>query len=211
MMPVKPRPASNAAYRPLCAARPACMRLTMAPNWAAISPDDWVPAMPSAWTVCAAVSRNPRAAPAAAENTPTVAPECQPWPICSWPMHMPTRGPISYPATAVVSRSFPLMPGRISAAASSAGSVTAPTCSTPTRCTSSSSNPCTRVPLTRAACGADRRSPAPQTVHPVLVSVSARVSIRMRLHGRSAAYTAQPRLSRISSLMRSITAAGMAS
>ena len=36
-----------------------------------------------------------RAAPAAAENTPTVAPECQPWPICSWPMHRPTRGPIS--------------------------------------------------------------------------------------------------------------------
>ena len=43
----------------------------------------------------AAVSRSPRAAPAAAENTPTVAPECQPWPICSWPMHSPTRGPIS--------------------------------------------------------------------------------------------------------------------
>jgi len=34
-------------------------------------------------------------APAAAEKTPTVAPECQPWTICSWPMHMPTRGPIS--------------------------------------------------------------------------------------------------------------------
>ena len=35
------------------------------------------------------------AAPAAAENTPTVAPECQPCAMCSGPMHMPTRGPIS--------------------------------------------------------------------------------------------------------------------
>ena len=34
-------------------------------------------------------------APAAAENTPTVAPECQPGPICPGPMHKPTRGPIS--------------------------------------------------------------------------------------------------------------------
>ena len=33
--------------------------------------------------------------PAAAENTPSVAPECQPWPMCSWPMQRPTRGPIS--------------------------------------------------------------------------------------------------------------------
>ena len=44
----------------------------------------------------------------------------------------------------------------------SAGSVTAPTCSTPCRCTSSSSKPCTWVPLTSAACGEDRRSGCPR-------------------------------------------------
>ena len=54
------------------------MRLTMAPYCAAISPADCVPAMPSACTVCSAESRKAAAAPAAAENTPTVAPECQP-------------------------------------------------------------------------------------------------------------------------------------
>ena len=71
------------------------MRLTMAPNCAAISPAACVPAMPSAWTIFSAGSFKPAAAPAAAENTPNVAPECQPWTMCSWPMHMPTRGPIS--------------------------------------------------------------------------------------------------------------------
>jgi len=35
------------------------------------------------------------AAPQAAEKTPTVAPWCQPCPMCSCPMHIPTRGPIS--------------------------------------------------------------------------------------------------------------------
>ena len=71
------------------------MRLTMAPYCAAISPADCVPAMPSACTVSSALSPSAALAPAAAENTPTVAPECQPWPMCSWPMHMPTRGPTS--------------------------------------------------------------------------------------------------------------------
>src|ERR1700676_3467534 len=37
------------------------MRLTMAPYCAAIRPDDWVPAMPSACTVVSASSLSPRA------------------------------------------------------------------------------------------------------------------------------------------------------
>ena len=47
-MPVKPCSASSAPYKPLCEARPACMRFTIAPYCAAISPADWVPVMPSA-------------------------------------------------------------------------------------------------------------------------------------------------------------------
>jgi hypothetical protein len=94
-MPVNPCSASSAPYNPLCEARPACMRFTIAPYCAAIRPAAWVPPMPSACTVLPASSRSPRAAPAAAANTPTVAPECQPWAICSGPMHSPRRGPIS--------------------------------------------------------------------------------------------------------------------
>src|SRR5438067_1180504 len=78
-----------------CEERPACMRFTIAPYCAAIRPAACVPARPSAWTVLAASRRSPRAAPAAAEKTPSVAPECQPCSMCRGPMHSPTRGPIS--------------------------------------------------------------------------------------------------------------------
>ncbi len=71
------------------------MRFTMAPNCAAIRPAACVPAMPSACTVLSASSFKPRAAPAAEENTPSVAPECQPDAMWAGPMHRPTRGPIS--------------------------------------------------------------------------------------------------------------------
>ena len=54
-MPVKPGSASSAPYSPLCEARPACMRFTIAPYCAAISPAACVPAMPSACTVFAGV------------------------------------------------------------------------------------------------------------------------------------------------------------
>src|SRR5216683_3101377 len=62
------------------------MRFTIAPYCAAISPAACVPAMPSAWTVLSASSFRPRAAPAPAEKTPSVAPECQPCPMCSCPI-----------------------------------------------------------------------------------------------------------------------------
>jgi hypothetical protein len=71
------------------------MRLTIEPNCAAIKPHDCVPAMPNACTVLSASSFIARAAAAADAYTPTVAPECQPCAICSGPMQMPTRGPIS--------------------------------------------------------------------------------------------------------------------
>src|SRR6266705_970329 len=63
------------------------MRLTMAPYCAAIRPAAWVPAMPSACTTLSAGRRSAAAAPATPANTPTVAPECQPWPMCCGPMH----------------------------------------------------------------------------------------------------------------------------
>src|SRR6267378_703175 len=49
------------------------MRFTIAPYCAAISPAACVPAMPSACTVLSASSFKPRAAPAPAEKTPSVA------------------------------------------------------------------------------------------------------------------------------------------
>src|SRR5579872_1789052 len=77
----------------------------MEPYWAAISPEACVPAIPKAWTVCSFESRKADAAADADENTPTVDAECQPWARCSAPMQIPTRGPVSYPATAAVRKS----------------------------------------------------------------------------------------------------------
>src|ERR1700676_1068973 len=95
LIPVNPSAASSPPYKPLWDARPACIRLTMEPYWAAIRPDACVPAIPNAWTVCSFERRKADADADADENTPTVDAECQPWAKCSAPMQIPTRGPVS--------------------------------------------------------------------------------------------------------------------
>ena len=76
------------------------------------------------------------------------------------------------------------MPGGVVKATAhcSGGKVTAPTCNTPWRCTSSSSKLWTRVPLTSAACGADRSSAVPHTRQALVVSSLPSVARRIRLH-----------------------------
>ena len=92
--------------------RPACMRLTMAPNCAAISPADCVPAMPSACTAWSGGRRSAAAAPAAGgehadggAGMPALADMFRPH------AHADARADL-VAGDAAVRRSRPVMPGR---------------------------------------------------------------------------------------------------
>ena len=126
-------------------------------------------------------------------------------------MHMPTLGPVSYPATTAVRKSLPEMPVRVSARAMSGGSTTEAGCITASRCTSSSSKPWTCVPLHRVALRLESLNAVPQTAQSRDASTGSSVSLSSLLHSRSDAYRPHPRPSRISSLARCLTSAGMSS
>jgi len=81
------------AVKPALRERPACMRFTIAPYCAAISPAAWVPAMPSAWTVLSASSLS--RAPAPAPRKSRASPPNATLPDMLLPHAQSTRGPTS--------------------------------------------------------------------------------------------------------------------
>src|SRR5580658_4057998 len=75
-MPTYPEAAGAAAV--MREAKPCCMRLTMDSNCAAISPQDWVAAIPRASSNLAASRPYRVPAETAADRVPNTTPECQP-------------------------------------------------------------------------------------------------------------------------------------
>ena len=139
------------------------MRLTMAPYCAAIRPAACVPAMPSACTVCSASSSEPaRGAGGGREHAerragmPALADMLLAHAACRRAGRSRSRRPRR--------RGIRGRSGRRGSRPPRSAPAARPrrTCSTPSRCTSSSSKPCTCVPLTSAALVEDSFWSVPQ-------------------------------------------------
>src|SRR5258708_3177626 len=147
----KPPRASRGARMPDCAAQPACSRLVQAPSARySMMPPAMLPAMPSASTICLALSPRAAPTPAAAPIAPKIAVG---WKPALWTAFGTTR--LNRQSTSVPT-AIPINAIRPSGlcrshAASTAGTITAPACTGPPSNVSSKSSPCAAVPLTKAA------------------------------------------------------------
>ena len=188
---------------------PWCMRLLIAPNWAAIRPCDWVAPSPSASSVWAGSRPSRLATEAAEEIVPNTDPECQPRVSISPPCSAsPTRGPVSYPAISAVRNCSPETVGLQCTAASSAGISRELLCSGAGGWKSSSSNPWMNVPFRSAAAAGPL--PVPQPISGVSPGASnaSTASTATRDHGSCAPIRAQPRPSSSRCFARSLTSRG---
>ena len=129
-------------------------------------------------------------------------------PVCGMPpTHRPTRAATSMPAVVAVMMSSPEMPPRCWPSGKIEVSVTEPLW--PPAPTSSISKPCTAVPFTSAAVGAEQRSRVPQIDASPDPSISWTVW-RMRIdQGMPAPSSPAPIVSSTSSFMVSTTSRGM--
>lgn len=91
----------SAENRPFLEAKPCCIRFTIAPYCALISPQACVQAIPTASSIPSVLRPRSFEDAAAAAAGPNIAPECHPLERTSPPWRpRPMRGPSSYPISA---------------------------------------------------------------------------------------------------------------